>query len=152
MQIYFGVLLLLPYVQAINQEFSLFFACNKPFAGSGHMVRNKLFWDANNAVGLPKQMNSYQSSPTFLCFESPAALFASQHILFPTMWTGSCKEPNTLLSLQARGRTTKTSWSSIRNSFFGFVTFIIISRISTGLSGRFPANWFSASNRLVFKT
>ena len=41
--------------------------------------------------------------------------------------------------------TTKTSWSSIRNSFFGFVTFIITSRISTGLSGRFPANWFSAS-------
>ena len=28
---------------------------NRPFAGSGHMVRNKLHWDANNAVGLPKQ-------------------------------------------------------------------------------------------------
>ena len=26
-----------------------------PFAGSGHMVRNKLHWDANDAVGLPKQ-------------------------------------------------------------------------------------------------
>ena len=41
------------------------------------MVRNKLHWDANNAVGLPKQRNSYQSSPTFLCFESPTASFAS---------------------------------------------------------------------------
>ena len=34
---------------------------NRPFAESGHMVRNKLHWDANNAVGLPKQRNS--SSP-----------------------------------------------------------------------------------------
>ena len=30
-------------------------ADNRPFAGSGHMVRNKLHWDANDAVGLPKQ-------------------------------------------------------------------------------------------------
>ena len=28
---------------------------NRPFAGSGHMVRNKLHWDENNAVGLSKQ-------------------------------------------------------------------------------------------------
>ena len=28
---------------------------NTPFAGSNHMVRNKLHWDANDAVGLPKQ-------------------------------------------------------------------------------------------------
>ena len=28
---------------------------NKPFAGSVHMVRNKLHWDANDAVGLSKQ-------------------------------------------------------------------------------------------------
>ena len=28
---------------------------NRPFAGSGHMVWNKLHWDANDAVGLPKQ-------------------------------------------------------------------------------------------------
>ena len=28
---------------------------NRPFAGSGHMVRNKLHWDASNAVGLSKQ-------------------------------------------------------------------------------------------------
>ena len=55
------------------------------FAGSAHMVWNKLRWDANNAVGLPKQRNSYQSSPTFLCFESPTALFSSQRNLFRTM-------------------------------------------------------------------
>ena len=64
---------------------------NRPFAGSSHMVRNKLRWDANNAVGLPKQRNSYQSSPTFLCFESPTALFASQHNLFRTMWPDPAK-------------------------------------------------------------
>ena len=44
---------------------------NRPFAGSGDMVRNKLYWDANNPVELPKQRNLYQSNPTFLCFESP---------------------------------------------------------------------------------
>ena len=55
------------------------------------MVRNKLRWDANNAVGLLKQKNSYQSSPTFLCFESPTALFASLHNLFLTMWLDPAK-------------------------------------------------------------
>ena len=50
---------------------------NRPFDRSGHMVRNKLCWEAINAVGLPKQRNSYKSSPTSLCFESPTALFAS---------------------------------------------------------------------------
>ena len=75
---------------------SLSAACrlNRPFPGSGHMVRNKLHWDANNAVGLSKQRNSYQSSPTFLCFESPTASFASQCNLFRTMHvTRSCKGP-----------------------------------------------------------
>ena len=28
---------------------------NRPFARSGHMVRNKLHWDASYAVGLSKQ-------------------------------------------------------------------------------------------------
>ena len=28
---------------------------NRPFPGSGHKVRNKLHWDANDAVGLSKQ-------------------------------------------------------------------------------------------------
>ena len=31
----------------------------------------KLCWNAINAVGLPKQRNSYQTSLTFLCFEMP---------------------------------------------------------------------------------
>ena len=56
-----------------------------------HIVRNKLCWDANNAEGLSKQQNSYQSSPTFLCFESPTALFESQHNLFRTMWPAPAK-------------------------------------------------------------
>ena len=64
---------------------------NRPFAGSGHMVHNKLHWDANNAVGLPKQRKSYQSSPTFVCFESPTALFASQCNLFRTRWPDPAK-------------------------------------------------------------
>ena len=33
-----------------------------------------------NAVGLPKQRNSYQSSPAFLCFECPTALLRSSII------------------------------------------------------------------------
>ena len=37
-------------------------------------------------MGLPKQRNSYQSSLTFLCFESPTVSFASQCNLFHTMW------------------------------------------------------------------
>ena len=64
---------------------------NRPFAGSGHMVRNKFCWDANIAVGLSKQRNSYQSSRTFLCFENLTALFASQHNLFHTMWPNHAK-------------------------------------------------------------
>ena len=56
-----------------------------------HIVRNKSCWDANNAEGLSKQQNSYQSSPTFLCFESPTALFESQHNLFRTMWPAPAK-------------------------------------------------------------
>ena len=64
---------------------------NRSFAGSSHMVGNKLHWDANNTVGLPKQRNSYQFSPTFLCFESPTALFASQCNLFRTMWPDPAK-------------------------------------------------------------
>ena len=38
-------------------------ASNRLFARSRHMVGNKLCWEANNTVGLPKQRNSYQSSP-----------------------------------------------------------------------------------------
>ena len=55
------------------------------------MVQNKLHWDANNAAGLSKQRNSYQSSPASLCFVSPTASFASQCNLFRTMWPDPAK-------------------------------------------------------------
>ena len=55
------------------------------------MVRNVLCWDANNGEGLPKQKNPYQSSPTFLSFESPIALFVFQHNLLLTMWPDRAK-------------------------------------------------------------
>ena len=58
---------------------------NRPFAGSGHMVRNKLRWDANDAVGLPKQRKVGLDWYEFLCFGSPTASFASQCNLFCTM-------------------------------------------------------------------
>ena len=57
---------------------------NRPFARSGHMVRNKLCWDANNAMGLSnkgKSLDWYE----FLCFGSLSALFVSQHNLIRTM-------------------------------------------------------------------
>ena len=58
---------------------------NRPFAGSGHMVRNKLRWDANDTVGLPKQRKVGLDWYEFLCFGSPTASFASQRNLFRTM-------------------------------------------------------------------
>ena len=66
---------------------------NRPFAGSGHIVRNKLpvRWDANNAVGLPKQRKVRLDCYELLCFESPTALFASQQNLFRTMWPDPAK-------------------------------------------------------------
>ena len=42
------------------------------------MVRNKLHWDANEAVGLSKQREVGLDCYEFLCFGSPTALFASQ--------------------------------------------------------------------------
>ena len=46
---------------------------NRPFARSGHMVRNKLHWDANYAVGLSKQRKVGLDWCEFLCFGSPTA-------------------------------------------------------------------------------
>ena len=46
---------------------------NRPFARSGHMVRNKLHWDANYAVGLSKQRKVGLDWCKFLCFGSPTA-------------------------------------------------------------------------------
>ena len=36
-------------------KLTLYRPMNRPFAGSGYMVRNKLHWDTNDAVGLSKQ-------------------------------------------------------------------------------------------------
>ena len=46
---------------------------NRPFARSGHMVRNKLHWDANYAVGLSKQRKVGLDWYEFLCFGNPTA-------------------------------------------------------------------------------
>ena len=45
----------------------------RPFARSGHIVRNKLQWDANYAVGLSKQRKVGLDWYEFLCFGSPTA-------------------------------------------------------------------------------
>ena len=42
-------------VELLAYQVSMVCTANRPFAGSGHMVRNKLHWNANNAVGLSKQ-------------------------------------------------------------------------------------------------
>ena len=44
-------------------------------------------------AGLPKQKNSYQSSPTFLCFESPLRYLRSSVIYSVSGVTGLFKEP-----------------------------------------------------------
>ena len=66
---------------------------NRPFAWSGHVVRIKLCSDANNAVGLSKQRKVGLDWQEFLCFGSPAALFASQHKLFRTTWPDLARGP-----------------------------------------------------------
>ena len=64
---------------------------NRPFAGSGHVVRNKLCRDASFTAGLSKQRKVGLDWYEFLCFESPTALFASQRNLFRTMWPDPAK-------------------------------------------------------------
>ena len=41
---------------------------NTPLVRSGHMVRNKLSWDATDTLAPPKQKNSFQSCSILLCF------------------------------------------------------------------------------------
>ena len=57
---------------------------NRPIPRSGHMVRNKLptCWDASYTVALPKQRNSYQSSPTFLVLKVPLCNLCPSIIYF----------------------------------------------------------------------
>ena len=80
----------------------------RPFARSGHMVRNKISWDADNAVGLSKQRNSYQFSRTFLCFESPTALLprTTYHV------TGPCREPIVCVCACVAGKNQSLRWGS----------------------------------------
>ena len=55
-----------------NKTTSLdFFRANRPFAGSGHMVRNKICWDARYAVELSKQRKVVLSWYEFVYFGSP---------------------------------------------------------------------------------
>ena len=68
-----------------TERYALTDSNNRPFAGSGHMVRNKLRWDANEAVELPKQRKVGLDWYDFLCFGSPTVSFASQRNLFRTM-------------------------------------------------------------------
>ena len=42
-----------------------------PFARSGHMVRNKLCWGANNAVGLPKKTTRTSPARLYFVFKVP---------------------------------------------------------------------------------
>ena len=57
---------------------------NRPFVRPDHMVRNKLCWDANNAVGLSKQRKVGLDWYEFLSFGT-TTLFACQHNLFRTI-------------------------------------------------------------------
>ena len=42
-------------MSTVNSDSPVVVSFNRPFAGSGHLVWNKLCWDANEAVGLSKQ-------------------------------------------------------------------------------------------------
>ena len=53
--------IIMKFAAAANIHEKLF---NKSFARSSQMVRNKLCWEANKIVELPKQRNTYQSSST----------------------------------------------------------------------------------------
>ena len=44
---------------------------NRPFAASGHMVRNKLCWDANNAVGIQNKGKSGWTGKNSFVLEVP---------------------------------------------------------------------------------
>ena len=55
---------------------------DSPFAWSGHMVRNKLYWDANNAVGLSKQRKAGLDRYEFLVLKVPLP-FLRPSIIYP---------------------------------------------------------------------
>ena len=66
---------------------------NGPFAGSSHMARNKLCWDANNTVGLPKQRELLPVQPDFPLFWKSHCVICVPVKFIPYNVTGSCKGP-----------------------------------------------------------
>ena len=64
---------------------------NGLFAGDDHMVQNPPYWNANCALGHPKQSDLNHSSLNLLCFECPSAQFAFHYGGFCTMWSYPAK-------------------------------------------------------------
>ena len=62
---------------------------DSPFAWSGHMVRNKLCWDANNAVGLPKQRKAGLDWYEFLVLKVPLC-YLRPSIIYSVPWWPDC--------------------------------------------------------------
>ena len=73
---------------------------NRLFAWSGLMIRNE---SCCNTVGLPKERNSYQSSPTFLCYESPT-VYSNLH-------------PSIIFSIPCDRIVERAYWEVLQNIF-----------------------------------
>ena len=56
----------------------------RPFAESGHVVRNKLCWDSSHVVGLSKQRKVGLDWYEFLCLESTTEQLPAQQNLLRT--------------------------------------------------------------------
>ena len=69
---------------------------NRPFAGFGHRVQNKLHWDANDAVGLSKQRNCLPVQPDFPLFWKSHCVICVPVYFIPYHVTESCKGPITI--------------------------------------------------------
>ena len=86
------------------------------------MVRNKLCWDANNAVGLSKQRKKVELDwYEFLCFGSPTALFVpwSQRFFFIFHCMRAAREP------RSGEREYKTSRPNTTPTVRGICTFAV---------------------------
>ena len=66
-------------------EIILSVSWNRLFAWSSHMVLNKLYWDATNAMGLSKQRKAGLDCYEFVCQVPLRYLRPSMHNLFRTM-------------------------------------------------------------------
>ena len=87
------------------------------------MVRNKC-WVANNAVGLPKQSNSYQSSLTFLCFlKKSNCVICVPAQFIPYHVTGSCKRPiQSIWQIEGLDEYTTTPETNIFHHLFSYLS------------------------------